>query len=207
MDFCVMSANCMIVSPSKSAVNCSADLMETTGPVSAHLMGRTPTCTQTHRQSRETNKRWSSPRILPHLAKISPMFFWNSTVPVNTTASERLREKDGPLKCQNMPVPRLKGTSVPINNSWSDNQRKTGCQLPDFFFPVWNCRILIAAGEGKSTLLFNSILFSTSFSSWWTIWSNNSSVPSGRAGGRQGSLATVWTFVPNSTLYGETSQY
>lgn len=29
-----------------------------------------------------------------------------------------------------------------------------------FFFPLWNCRILIAAGEGKSTLLFTSILFS-----------------------------------------------
>lgn len=30
-----------------------------------------------------------------------------------------------------------------------------------FFFPVCNCRIVIAAGEGKSTYLFTYFLFST----------------------------------------------
>ena len=43
------------------------------------------------------------------------------------------------------------------------SERKAGCQLPDFFFfTVWKCRILIAAGEGNATLLSTSILFSAS---------------------------------------------
>lgn len=65
---------------------------------------------------------------------------------------------------------RLRGISVPINNSWSDNQGKTGCQLPDFFSS--QCE---DAGysllQGRATLDFFSILF------WWHIRPNHSLVP------------------------------
>lgn len=81
-------------------------------------------------------------------------------------------------------VQRLQGMNVPINNSYSDNQRKRSCQLPDFHL-VWNWRIHFATGEGKSTLVFNIGFFLP-----FVSWRNHPSVPQGRTDGWQGAIST-----------------
>lgn len=95
-----------------------------------------------------------------------------------------------PVRTVQIYVQRLQGMNVSINNSYSDNQRKRGCQLPDFHL-MWNWRIHFATGEGKSTLVF-SIRFFLPF----TSWRNHPSIPQGRTDGWQGAISTRLHILP-----------
>lgn len=97
-------------------------------------------------------------------------------------------------------VQRLQGMNVPINNSYSDNQRKRGCQLPDFHL-VWNWRIHFATG-GASPHLFPMLDFSSHLYPDETI----PQFPKVGLMADRGPLVPVCIFSPSSSHEGETSQ-
>lgn len=98
-------------------------------------------------------------------------------------------------------VQRLQGMNVPINNSYLDNQRKRGCQLPDFHL-MWNWRIHLLQGRASPHL------FSTSdFSSHLYHDETIPQFPKVELMADTGPLVAICIFSPSSSHEGETSQY
>lgn len=117
--------------------------------------------------------------------------------------------KIGAFKIAENPVPRLGGTSVPINNSWSDNHRKTACQFPDFFFfslhrvKMQDTHCCRGGHLHSSTHTHLNFCFFLFFFFQMHNLTKIPSPPQGRAAGRQMSLTIIHPFSPpNSSHWG-----